>query len=60
MADPDRPVPFRADSRFKTLDLKEIGRVRLTGTLPLKRIYQIHWILFGRPGLKERELTGLG
>jgi hypothetical protein len=41
------------------LDLKEIGRVRLTDTLPLKWIYQIHWILFGQPGLKERELTGL-
>jgi hypothetical protein len=28
--------------------------VGLTGTLPLKWIYQIHWILFGRPGLEWR------
>jgi hypothetical protein len=54
------PVPVQLDPRYGTLDLKRFGCARLTGTLPLKWIYHIHWILFGRPGLKGRELTGPG
>jgi hypothetical protein len=52
-------VPVRPDHHGGALDLKKIGRTRLTGTLLLKWIYQIHWISFGLPGLKERELTEL-
>jgi hypothetical protein len=50
----DWRIPLRLDRVYGTSDLKRIGRARLTGTLPLKWIYQIHWILFGRPGLKWR------
>jgi hypothetical protein len=54
VADSDSLILVREDRERGALDLKKIGRARLTGTLPLKWIYQIHWILFGRPGLKWR------
>jgi hypothetical protein len=49
----DRPVPFRADSRFKPLDLKCIGWFRIEGTNSV--FHKIGATRSGSDGAEERE-----